>query len=243
MFLVFTMAGKYERFQSFGHKVPKYLLPLANGTVLSEVGKSLALKNSITEVLLIANTADQLFVPVIKSIANSVFDMESKLSFIEDTSGQLETAYMAKQLAPHMICNKPICFANIDTVLHHRETYFERLYSARSENLAALIDTFNAKSKFYSYCVADEKNKVREVADNRVISEEACSGLYGFPSAKIFFEAAENVLTNNRNANFTSLLNFMLNQGMNIEKKLNARSSNTIVLGTPEEYIRNIHRF
>ena len=37
MNLVFTMAGKYSRFKLFGSKVPKYLLPLSNGTVLFKI--------------------------------------------------------------------------------------------------------------------------------------------------------------------------------------------------------------
>lgn len=37
MNIIFTMAGKYTRFRLFGAKVPKYLLPLGPGTILSKI--------------------------------------------------------------------------------------------------------------------------------------------------------------------------------------------------------------
>ena len=37
MNLILTMAGKYSRFVNEGYKIPKYLLPWSNHTILSEI--------------------------------------------------------------------------------------------------------------------------------------------------------------------------------------------------------------
>ena len=71
MNLVLTMAGKYSRLKLLGSKIPKYLLPLSTKTVLMEVIGQYLLSYPTLRVYLIANRADQLFFPIVRSIIKS----------------------------------------------------------------------------------------------------------------------------------------------------------------------------
>ena len=92
MNLVLTMAGKYSRFKLFGSKVPKYLLPLATKTVLMEVIEQYLLSYPALKIYLVANRADQLFFPIVRSIMESFESSNIEIIYIDDTLSQVETA-------------------------------------------------------------------------------------------------------------------------------------------------------
>ena len=127
MKIVLTMAGKYSRFQSFGKKIPKYLLPLSSGTMLSEVIRQFKLSAPCSEIYLIANKADQLFVPVVQAIMSSYEIPLKNLTYIDDTVDQVSTALHVDDFLELASTDEPICFANIDTVLFNRRLFFEKL--------------------------------------------------------------------------------------------------------------------
>ena len=54
---------------------------------------------------------------------------------------------------------------------------------------------------------------------------------------------AGEVLRKDSSANFTSLYNFYIEKGKSVFHVPSQQISDTIVLGTPEEYVINIHRF
>ena len=79
--------------------------------------------------------------------------------------------------------------------------------------------------------------------DKKIISLLACSGLYGFGSFKEMARKANLVLGKNVNANFTSLYNEYIENNHYVYFIANNKRHDTIVLGTPEEYILNLHKF
>lgn len=192
MNLVLTMAGKYSRFRLFGNRIPKYLLPLGSETVLAEIIKQYLRSTIITKIYLIANRDDQVFFPIIRSIMIKYNINNKNLIYIDDTSSQLETALNIAELLPIDQFNSPIAFANIDTVLIDRGDFFESLESKAPQ--LGLIDTFNGESKQYSYAHIDNNNIVNDVVDKNVISQYACSGLYGFGSFTVMSSIARNML-------------------------------------------------
>ena len=239
--LVFTMAGKYTRFQAFGHKVPKYLFPFSTGTVLYEVIRNLLRAVPNANIHLIANRSDQLFVPIIKSIVDTFENSNSQVMFVDDTAGQVETASHIHNFRYSPNINDPICFANIDTILCNRHSYFEMLRGLSGEP-AGLIDTFKGSSHEYSYCQTGADGQVTHLAEKRIISNDACSGLYGFGSLDGFSKITSDLLKSNRATNFSDVYNAMIDSGLNVYNHLAPQKSDTLVLGTPEEYIKNIHR-
>jgi len=242
MNLVLTMAGKYSRFKLFGSKVPKYLLPLATRTVLMEVIKQYLLSYPALKIYLIANRSDQLFFPIVRSIMESFESSNIEIIYIDDTLSQVETATYLENFRNPPDFRDPICFANIDTILLNRGRYFEKLIKMSGTEFG-FLDTFKGYSSQYSYCLVDKENMVHHIAEKKVISSEACSGLYGFDSYETFLRNAKELMMKNRSANFSDLYNYLIEKNISVECLKSIEAADTIVLGTPEEYIKNIHKF
>ena len=81
------------------------------------------------------------------------------------------------------------------------------------------------------------------MVDKNVISQNACSGLYGFGSYSAMANVAGRLLRENGEANFTDLYKAYISSGAAVFAHTANDLSHTIVLGTPEEYLINIHRF
>lgn len=241
MNIVFTMAGKYSRFKLFGAKVPKYLLPLGQSTILEKVINEIKNCEHQCSYFFIANRDDQLFYPILRSIFSQHDIPHENLIYIDDTSSQLETAMKASELIEKISQIKPICFANIDTVIRGRSAFFDALKKMPFES--AVLDTFNGRSSKYSYARSDDFGNVLEVVDQNIVSEFACSGLYGFGSFEFMRGLAAELLKENNLSNFTSLYNFYIKKGLTVKHVNSERMSDTVVLGTPEEYVINIHKF
>jgi len=235
--LVLTMAGKYERFRLFGNKVPKYLMPLGTRTVLWHVIKNLSLACERLNVYLIANERDIEFEPIVKSIMKSLDIPLKNIIYIKDTNSQLESAYNSRFF--EIDNNEKIVFANIDTVLLDREGYFDRVFELDEEQ--GLLDTFYGESHQYSYAQF-QGDKVSKVIDKMPISNMACSGLYGFGSGISFFNNAAVLLKKDSKLSFTELYNLYVKENNSVYYVFSKNKKNTIVLGTPEEYITNLHR-
>lgn len=244
MNLVLTMAGKYSRFKLFGSKVPKYLLPLSTKTVLMEVIEQYLLSYPALKIYLIANRDDQLFFPIVRSIMESFESSNIEIIYIDDTLSQVETATCLTNFRSPPDFRETICFANIDTILFNRENFFEKLIKMSGFGSEfGFLDTFEGYSSQYSYCLVDKEDVVSHIAEKKVISTEACSGLYGFDSYETFLRNAKELMKKNRCVNFSDLYNYLIEKNISVKHLKSTGPTDTIVLGTPEEYIKNIHRF
>ena len=189
----------------------------------------------------IANRNDQIFYPILSSILKSYNISTSKILYIDDTVSQIETALYAAELMPKIKLDAPVCFANIDTVVKNRKTFFKKVSHAK--HTGAILDTFPGNDPKNSYVHSLDAYLVKEVVDQNIISTSACSGLYGFGSFKQMHDTSTQVLKDEPTANFTYLYNYLINKGVPVEHFLSRDPRDTIVLGTPEEYVINIHRF
>ena len=235
------MAGKYSRFRLFGSQIPKYLLPLGSETVLAIILRNYVKWVDPKKVFLIANRNDQIFFPIVRSTLKKFSIPWDNLIYIDDTSSQLETATASSELLSTSAKKKPVAFANIDTVLKNRKTFFDAL-SACSEEMGA-VDTFNGTSIQYSYANIDENSLVTDIIDQKIISEYACSGLYGFGSYQYMHKIANDILKRSGSSNFTQLYQEYIQNNHKVIATHVESPLNTIVLGTPEEYVINIHKF
>lgn len=236
--LILTMAGKYERFRLFGNKVPKYLMPLGSRTVLWHVIDKLVGSNKELNIFLIANERDIEFEPIVKSIMGELGISSENIKYIKDTSSQLETALAASNFISEKCINK-IVFTNIDTLLCNRCEYFHKISNIAFNE--GLMDTFEGNSHEYSY-VKIENDRVVKVVDKLPISENACSGLYGFGSGSLFFDKAKELLSESNELSFTEIFNKFIEEEKTVYCNHNSNNNDTIVLGTPEEYITNLHK-
>lgn len=232
MILILTMAGRYQRFVDEGHKLPKYLLPWGDKTVLSAILSELQKNREFSEVFLVANHRDEKYMPHVKAIMRLHKIPADHLTLTHDTKGQAATAQLGIDavVKTSKIPNEPVFFHNIDTILYQRNVKQMAADIARHDGY---IDVFTSNNANYSYVLLDDQRRVREIAEKIVVSDLATSGLYGFKNAQMFqhhYNADEDLY-------ISSVYKRMIANGSSIITGEKHRESDTIVLGTPVEYM------
>ena len=193
------------------------------------------------KIFLIANRNDQIFFPIVRSTLKKFYIPWDNLIYIDDTSSQLETAIASSEILSPSAKKNPIAFANIDTVLQDRKSFFDAL-SLCSSDMAAL-DTFNGTSIQYSYANVGKDGLVSDIVDQKIISEYACSGLYGFGSYEYMHEIASDLLRKSGSSNFTHLYQEYIHKHIAIVATHTESPLSTIVLGTPESMLSTFTSF
>lgn len=222
--LALCMAGTWRRFREAGYTTPKYLLPLQGRPILSHIVDELA----PSRLLLVANKRDRDWESAIKEAAPT-----GALHFIDDTEGQAATALEAADLAmAHGWGATPFVLHNVDTILYDRSL---RKIGDELQWSTGFIDVFEASNPAYSYVSFDDRRNVTAIAEKKVISRWATTGLYGFSSPETYVHHAST--TNKRSGGefyVSDVYQKMLERGASIRVDPTARR--TVVLGTPEEY-------
>ena len=230
--LVFCMAGIYRRFRDAGYGVPKFLLPVDGRPVLDRVIGALA----PTAALLVANRRDQEHAEAIQAVAQRHHIPPESLLFIGDTAGQAETAMIAARALVERGLDGPVLFHNVDTIAEGRDLAAIAALLGRADGT---IDVFDHDSPAYSYVrLADGRGPraVVEIAEKRVISRHATTGLYGFASPAAYLDWAGR--TGQRSAGefyISDVYRTMLDHGATVLADPDGGGA-TIVLGTPAEY-------
>ncbi len=240
MNLILTMAGTYSRFKLFGSKIPKYLMPLGDRTVLYKVLENLTSQHNFKSIYLIANKNDQLFYPIVKSILEKFEFTESNLTYIDTTRSQVETVLTGVKQFPAFSGSIPLAITNIDTLTFNRKSLFQTVKKLGPEE--GLVDVFSATSKNYSYIFANDAETVSFIVDGKPVSDLACSGLYCFGGYSVVQRIGTEIMKCSENPNFTTLYNAMIREKLSVRYKATLSKRETIVLGTPEEYVINMHR-
>jgi NDP-sugar pyrophosphorylase family protein len=231
MNLIMTMAGQYQRFAREGYKIPKYLLPWGDRTILSVILNELNKEKIFQNIILVANQRDEAFLPHVYDVMLRQKVPKENLLVTHDTSGQVETARLGVN-ALRKIQNAqetPILVHNIDTILRNRNLLD---ISNLLDHNAGFIDVFSANNHDYSYVLLDEGRRVTDIAEKIVISNLATSGLYGFNSIETFdkFASSDDIY-------ISSIYRRMVSCGVRVVTGIEHKEQETIVLGTPLEYM------
>ena len=226
------MAGLNTRFHDFGFDIPKYLLPWGDKTIISEILSELTKDYNFNHIILLANKRDIYFKEtLLKSISELNLD-ENNIFYISDTNGQAHTASIGAGL-----CNDktiPFCVHNADTIITTRD--FNKIENLLKYN-QAFIDVFVANSPSYCY-VRFDKDKVLEISEKVQNSPFASSGLYCFQSTDKYLDAYFKISETQQSKEIyiSNLMQKMLNEGDKICSNNLNNKSETIVLGSPQEY-------
>jgi len=238
MNLVICMAGRNTRFHDVGIDIPKYLLPLSGRPVIEMILQNLIISKSFSNVYLVAHQRDIYFENELRTSLLNLGVDPGNLLYIGETKGQADTANESLSLL-NLNLDESVVFHNADTILLNRDI----LALKRSLQMGhGSIDVFTAKSPSYSY-VDIQNGRILEIVEKRVISNWATSGLYGFPSGvmfqKYFKNFSELALSQSSGELYISdVINLMLADNFKFEPlSLNLKgASNTLVIGSPEEY-------
>ena len=227
------MAGRYSRFINEGYRFPKYLLPWGKNSILFEIIYHLSKNNVVNNIYLIANKRDIIYMPHVRNILKSLGKSSDNLFLISDTKGQSKTAQIAVEKINNRFGNieGPILFHNIDTILYNRN--LKNVYELLTK-YDGYIDVFKSNNRDYSYVLTDQ-NVVTSIAEKILISEHATSGLYGFSSFNKFIKYYDD----SNDIYISDIYKRMINQGQKILISDVYDENDTIVLGTPVEYLNS----
>lgn len=189
--IVIPMAGKGSRFAEKGYAFPKPLIDV-NGKTMIE----LVIKN-----LLPKKISDFRFIFICQKEHYEKYDMHNvfrnavggdnfevvKLNGI--TAGAACTVLTAKAFIDNQ---DDMLIANSDQYIEFNIDDF--IEKARSGNKDGLIQTFEASHPKWSYARVDKDGKVLEVAEKKLISNKATTGLYYFKHGADFVKGTEEMI-------------------------------------------------
>ncbi len=228
--IVIPMLGKSSRFFDAGYELPKYQLPLGNGTVFSESVKSFR-----------AHFNDELFVFLIRSDfdARKFITSEVKVlgiksfrlvEFSDETLGQADSVFKGTSDYSDDIS---IIVFNIDTI--------RRGFTIPSDGefRDGFLEVFNGEGNAWSFVQKDDENNVIQTAEKRRISNLCSNGMYGFKRLGDFREAylqrSEKDLETYGEIYIAPLYNQLIAKGFNI-RCIELEEGVTMNCGTPEQY-------
>ena len=238
MQLILTMAGQYTRFREFSYEIPKYLLPLSNRTVIHYVLKNFLETGEFDDLLLVANKRDMRYRPQLVSTLREFGYEPSALIFIEDTAGQSLTAAAGLRHADN---DTSVVVHNIDTILWGRD--FSSI-KKQLESTNCVLDVFTANNDAYSYVLSSgtDPQQITAIIEKETVSNIASSGCYCFRSGKELLRYIDKA-TAQKQYTMSAAISEMINDGLNVRSADLCSEQNTIVLGTPKEYISAISTF
>lgn len=225
MNLILTAAGKYSRFREAGYNIPKYLLPFGNRSILSEILHNLVHNPVVEKVYLIVNREDEPFLGHVRKIMEAHGLDKDNIVLMPDTKGQAETAYKALN---HIQPKGAVLFHNADTILYNRD--LEAIATTLKE-CKGYIDVFKSQNHAYSY-VVEKEGMVSMISEKVLVSDLATSGLYGFKDAEEF------LLYEDGFTYISEVYRDMIRSGCSVKTGKVHDEKDTIVLGTPEDYLK-----
>lgn len=222
MNLILTMAGNYSRFKNEGFKLPKFLLPWGDRSILSEI--LCEMREHFDNVWLIVNKNDSDFMIHVKKIMLAHNIPLENLIIISSTNSQAETALNGITKIGNI--EGPIIFHNIDTILYDRD--YSKIKKCVN-NFDGVIDIFKSNNHNYSYVMLNGENVI-EIVEKVLISDIATSGMYGFKNIDIFKKYYFN-------GYISEIYKKMIKDSLVVVTGDVHSESDTIVLGTPDEYL------
>lgn len=228
MNLVITMAGKYTRFKEAGYNLPKYLLPWGDRSILSEIIDNLQSYALRGNIFLVANKEDEPFMGHVRKIMDAHSIPRKNLLLVGDTSGQAETALKAVQ---HFYITGPVLFHNADTILYRRNIW--AIEASLAKLVHGFIDVFKSNNHAYSY-VVEKEGRVSMISEKVLVSDLATSGLYGFGETRDFLDYYRD-----GQIYISEIYKEMIADGRDVCIGKAYDEKDTIVLGTPQDYLKH----
>lgn len=210
--IVIPMAGRGSRFVQAGYTVPKPLIPVHGVPMMQIVCANLRPKcqHRFIFLCLKEHIKDHSIDKRLKAIAPD----STVISIDKVTEGAACTVLLSKELINN---DEQLMIANSDQWI---DIDINDYLTAMSSGVDGLIMTMKASDPKWSFVRLDEKGKVVEVVEKRVISNEATVGVYNYLRGKDFVDAAERIIAKNIRVNnefyVAPVYNEMIDQGKKV---------------------------
>jgi HAD superfamily hydrolase (TIGR01509 family) len=226
--IIVPMAGMGKRFTEAGYVFPKPLIEINNLPMINWVINSLNIKANYIFIV----QKEHLEKYNLNSVLNFIVKNPKILILDHITEGAACTSLLAEKLVDN---NKPLLIVNSDQFIEWDSS--KTMYNFISKNVDGGILTFKSTHPKWSYAKIDKKtNKVSEVAEKKVISDNATVGIYYWRYGSDYIKYAKSMIKKNIRVNNEFYICPVFNEAI-IDKK------NIIIsdvkkmwgLGTPDD--------
>lgn len=186
--IVIPLAGAGLSFQKAGYSFPKPLIDIEGKPMIQAVIENLKSRLRHKFILICQEEHYQKF-GLYQIFSNSTGDNYECIRISNSTKGAVCTVLTAIDLINN---DDEIVIANADQLIDVGIDDFVKF--ARRSKLDGAIMTFSSSHPRWSYVLADKSRKALQLAEKRVISDNATVGVYYFRTGNIFVEGASTMI-------------------------------------------------
>ena len=226
--LLIPMAGRGQRFVDAGYTVPKQLIHIKEKQLIDISLGSIDMSDCN---LIFVVRDDQVYNLRIDEILKSKFG--SDISIVT-TDGLTEGSVCSCLLAREYIDN------DLPLIIHTLDIQFFPVFDPSTldtEDSDGLLLTFKSNSSNYSYVATDDAGIATKTAEKKVISPNACVGIYCFRRGSDFCKFADEMIEKDIRTNnefyISPLYNLLIEAGLKIKTSAVEKMH---VFGTPREF-------
>jgi HAD superfamily hydrolase (TIGR01509 family) len=225
--VVIPMAGAGSRFQAAGYTFPKPLIEVKGKPMIQLVVENLNIQ------------ANYIF--LVQQEHYTTYNLKYLLNLIAPgckivivdglTRGSACTTLLAKEYIDN---DNPILMANSDQYVEWNSN--ECMYAFKNDNIDGGILTFKATHPKWSFAKLDENGFVSEVAEKKVISDDATVGIYYWKHGSDYVKYAEQMIAKNITTNNEYYICPVFNEAIQDGKKIRVKQIDRMWgIGTPED--------
>lgn len=234
--VLIPMAGAGSRFSAAGYTFPKPLIEVRGKPMIQVVVENLNIE------------ANYIF--LVQKEHYDKYNLKYMLNLIApgckivQVDGITEGAACTTLLAKEFIDNDaPLVMANSDQFVEWNSN--ECLYAFSADSIDGGILTFKATHPKWSYAKLDDDGFVSEVAEKKVISDEATVGVYYWRHGSDYVKYAEQMIEKNIRTNGEFYTCPVFNEAIGDGRKIRVKNIDKMWgIGTPEDlnYFLNNHK-
>ena len=227
MNILIPMAGLGSRFKEAGYTFPKPLIEVHGKPMIQWVIESLNIKANY--IFIIQKSHQKKF--NIKSLLITIQPNCKIIELSKVTEGAACTTLLAKKYINN---NKPLIIANSDQFIEWNSSKI--MYKFNSKKVDGGILVFKSIHPKWSYAKTNASNEVIQVAEKKVISNNATVGVYYWRKGLDYVKYAEKMIKKNIRVNNEFYVCPVFNEAISNSKKIIIeRVDKMWGLGTPED--------
>ena len=189
--IVIPMAGLGSRFANVGYKLPKPLIDVNGKPMIRVVVENMNINAHYVFIAMKKHVEEYDVENVIKEVTCGNYTIRT---IDELTEGSACTVLKVRDIIDN---DNPMMLANSDQYLEWDPYEF----LVKTQGVDGLISCFEADHPKWSYAKTDIDGKVTEVAEKKVISNLATTGLYYFSKGSQFVRCADSMISANIRTN------------------------------------------
>ncbi len=224
--VVIPASGMGSRFKEAGFELPKPLIDVLGKPMIQRVVENINLPAKYIFLVLKEHCEKYNLLEVLPTLCENceVVVVDSV------TEGAACTVLLAEKFINN---DEPLIIANSDQIVEFN--CFDFIQSMNDQKADGGIITFKANDAKWSFAKVDDSNRITEVAEKKVISDNATVGIYYFSKGSLFVQAAKQMIKKDIRTRNEYYLAPSYNEIIKDYKIVNYEVKKMWGIGTPED--------